>query len=105
MLAFILDPRRGDRAIPLSTTSRTCRRLTVLAAALVVTPFAAGPAPGVTPTGLVAAYSFDEGTGTNVADLSGSGNAGTTANTSWVAGGRFGGALSFDGTSSWVTVP
>ena len=33
-----------------------------------------------------------------------SANNGTAANTSWTSG-RFGGALSFNGTSSWVTVP
>jgi chitodextrinase len=53
--------------------------------------------------GLVAAYSFDSST--SVADASGSGNNGTTRNTTWAAAGKYGGALSFNGTSSWVTVP
>lgn len=53
--------------------------------------------------GLVAAYSFDEGTGTTVADSSGNGNHGTVNATSWTPG-RFGQALAFNGTSSWVTV-
>jgi hypothetical protein len=57
------------------------------------------------PSGLVAAYGFDEGSGTVVADASGNGNTGTAANTSWAAAGRFGKALSFDGASSRVTVP
>ena len=69
----------------------------VLTLMLVVTPRAAGQAP-------VAAYSFDEGTGAAVSDTSGRGNHGTTTSTTWGAG-RFGGALSFNGTSSWVTVP
>jgi chitodextrinase len=56
-------------------------------------------------SGLVAAYSFDEGSGTAVSDASGNGNNGTTSNTAWTTGGRYGGALSFNGTSSWVTVP
>ena len=55
-------------------------------------------------TGLVAAYAFDEASGTTVSDASGSGNTGTTANTTWVAG-KNGGALSFNGTSSRVTIP
>jgi N,N-dimethylformamidase beta subunit-like, C-terminal/Concanavalin A-like lectin/glucanases superfamily/Bacterial Ig domain len=55
-------------------------------------------------TGLVAAYGFNEGNGATVADASGSGNAGTTSNTTWAAAGKYGKALSFNGTSSWVTV-
>ena len=55
--------------------------------------------------GLVAAYSFDEGTGSTVSDTSGSGNAGTVSNTTWSSAGRFGGALSFNGTSLLVKVP
>src|SRR5882672_7516671 len=53
--------------------------------------------------GLVAAYSFDSATA--VSDASGNGNTGTAKNTGWVSSGKYGGALSFDGTSSWVTVP
>ncbi|HLC42882.1 MAG TPA: LamG-like jellyroll fold domain-containing protein [Methylomirabilota bacterium] len=56
------------------------------------------------PGGLVAAYSFNEGSGTTVTDLSGSGNSGTISGATWTAAGRFGGALSFNGSSSWVTV-
>jgi hypothetical protein len=56
-------------------------------------------------TGLVAAYGFNESSGTTVGDASGKGNAGTTANTTWVANGKYGGALSFNGTNAWVTVP
>jgi chitodextrinase len=55
-------------------------------------------------SGLVAAYAFDEGSGTTVADASGNGNTGTVANATWVAG-KYGQALSFNGTSSRVTVP
>jgi len=54
--------------------------------------------------GLIAAYSFDEGSGTTVNDLSGTGNNGTTTNTTWSTAGKFGKALSFNGTNSWVTV-
>ena len=55
--------------------------------------------------GLVAAYAFDEGSGSTVADVSGNGNDGTVANTTWAAAGKYGKALSFNGTSSRVTVP
>src|SRR5947199_8048464 len=56
-------------------------------------------------SGLVAAYGFDEGSGSAVADASGRGNAGTVSNTAWSSAGRYSGALSFDGKDSWVTVP
>jgi glucose/arabinose dehydrogenase len=56
------------------------------------------------PPGMVAAYGFNEGAGTTVADASGSGNTGSTSGATWSALGRFGGALSFNGTSSSVTV-
>ena len=52
---------------------------------------------------LVAAYGFEEGSGGTVADGSGNGNAGTIQGATW-APGRFGNALSFDGTSSAVVV-
>ena len=54
---------------------------------------------------LVGAYSFNEGAGTLVGDASGAANLGTALDAAWSAAGKFGGALSFDGTSSWVTVP
>jgi len=57
-----------------------------------------------TPAGLVAAYSFDEGTGATATDASGSGNTGTTSGATWTTAGRFGQALSFDGVNDWVTV-
>ena len=56
------------------------------------------------PAGLVAAYSFDAGTGTTAADSSGKSNTGTLANATWTTSGKFGGALTFNGTSSMVTV-
>ena len=57
------------------------------------------------PSQLVAAYSFDEGSGTVLGDASGAGNPGTVSGASWTSGGRFGGALSFDGAGDHVTVP
>ena len=54
-------------------------------------------------TGLVAAYGFDEGTGSTVNDLSGNGNTGTLNGAIWTTG-RFGGALSFNGSSAYVSV-
>jgi hypothetical protein len=54
--------------------------------------------------GLVAAYSFDEGSGMTAGDASGNGNAGALSNAAWIAQGKFGKALSFNGANSWVTV-
>jgi len=58
-----------------------------------------------TPSGLVAAYSFNEGAGPTVTDSSGNNNTGTLgAGVTWTTAGRFGSALVFNG-SSLVTVP
>src|SRR6266850_6648920 len=52
--------------------------------------------------GLVAAYSFNEGSGGTVADSSGNNLTGTIVGATWTTGGRYGNALSFNGTSSYV---
>ncbi len=59
---------------------------------------------GTSNSGLVAAYSFNDGTGTTVADLSGNRNTGTISNATWTASGKYGNALVFNGTSSIVTI-
>ena len=64
---------------------------------------AACPAPPQ-PGGLVAAYSFDGGTGTTLADSSGKGNAGAISGPSWTSAGKNGGALTFDGVNDLVTI-
>jgi chitodextrinase len=53
---------------------------------------------------LVAAYAFNEGAGTTVADGSGNGNTGTISGAGWIATGKFGSALAFNGASARVTV-
>jgi hypothetical protein len=56
------------------------------------------------PTGLVAAYGFDEGQGTTAGDSSGNNLAGAVSNAGWTSG-KFGGALQFTGgLNSLVTV-
>ncbi|MFD0883384.1 LamG-like jellyroll fold domain-containing protein [Streptosporangium algeriense] len=69
------------------------------------------PTPTVTPTptstpvpGLVAAYGMEEGSGTTVGDSSGRNNTGAATDTTWATG-KHGTALSFNGSSSWITVP
>jgi hypothetical protein len=59
----------------------------------------------VSTTGLVAAYGFDETSGTQVLDASGRGNHGTLSNVTRTTQAKFGQALYFNGTSSLVTVP
>jgi hypothetical protein len=57
-------------------------------------------------TGLVAHYTFDEGSGTTVRDASGKGNNGTfgpEGTPQWVAG-KFGGALQLDGNDDYVNI-
>ncbi|MGR6919800.1 LamG-like jellyroll fold domain-containing protein [[Actinomadura] parvosata] len=54
--------------------------------------------------GLVAAYGMDAGTGTALADDSGTNHTGTASSTTWVDG-KYGKALSFDGNASKVTIP
>jgi Concanavalin A-like lectin/glucanases superfamily len=54
---------------------------------------------------LVAAYAFDQGSGTTAVDSSGNSLNGTISGATWTSSGKNGAALSFNGTSSWVTVP
>jgi hypothetical protein len=55
------------------------------------------------PSGLVAAFSFDEASGATVSDVSGHGNHGTISGAARVSG-RFGRALSFDGVDDLVSI-
>ena len=55
-------------------------------------------------TGLVAAFGFEEATGTTAADSSGRGMTGTISGALHETAGRFGRALTFDGVNDWVTV-
>ena len=61
-------------------------------------------APPPTTGGLVAAYSFDAGSGTALADLSGNNHPGTLVNSPAWAAGKYGNALSFDGVNDYVTI-
>ena len=65
------------------------------------------PAHADTTTGLVGWWKLDEGTGTNAGDSSGQGNNGTLSGStlpSWVPGKIGPYALSFDGSSSYVSL-
>jgi len=69
------------------------------------TPAAAATAALPPPTqDLIAAYGFEEGTGNVTADASPFHNLGTLTDAVWGAG-KFGGGLSFNGTTSFVEAP
>ena len=52
----------------------------------------------------MAAYGFNEGSGAFLGDLSGNGNNGTIIGATWTNSGKYGNALSFNGTNALVTV-
>jgi chitodextrinase len=72
---------------------------TVTASATITVSNTGSSAPG-----LVAAYSFNTVSGASIGDSSGKGNVGTTNNITWSTSGKFGGALSFNGASSYVSI-
>src|SRR6185436_3565054 len=74
------------------------RRVTALVICLAALAL---PAPALAATGLVAAYSFDEGSGSVLNDVSGNGHSGSINGAAWAAG-HSGGALSFNGTNASV---
>jgi len=63
--------------------------------------FSVAPAPTA---GLVAAYGFNEASGTTVVDATGKGHTGTISGATRTTTGKYGRALSFNGTNAWVTV-
>jgi hypothetical protein len=56
------------------------------------------------PADLVAAYGFNEGSGNTAADATGNSNTGTIFGATWTPSGRYGNALSFNGSSSRVDI-
>jgi hypothetical protein len=54
--------------------------------------------------GLVAAYDFNAGSGTTLTDVSANGNTGTIVNATWTTSGKYGNALSFNGTDAQVVI-
>ena len=79
-------------------------RLALLFVVTVVVISGSSVASGAPAPGLVAAYSFDAGAGSVLADESENGNSGTISGATWTSDGKFGGALSFDGTNDWVEI-
>jgi outer membrane protein assembly factor BamB len=100
---------RGSLAFswPTRSAARTGRigAAVLITAGICVAEITSAPASMAAPGGLVAAYGFNEGSGTTVTDASGNGNNGTITNATWVTTGKYGDALKFNGTSALVTVP
>jgi hypothetical protein len=57
-----------------------------------------------TTSGLMGAYSFNEGSGTIVGDSSGNANTGTIVNATRTSSGKYGNALSFGGSAGYVDI-
>jgi hypothetical protein len=51
----------------------------------------------------VAAYAFENGSGTTLTDVTGKGHTGTIREATWTTG-KYGKALTFDGVNDWVTI-
>ena len=107
---------RGGSGVATGTTTWSAAGIALLAGDNVLTVTARDAAGNVatdiltvtyqssgTPSGLVAAWNFNEGTGTTVADASGNNNTGTLAGPTWVQG-RYGNALNFNGVDNVVVV-
>jgi concanavalin A-like lectin/glucanase superfamily protein/Big-like domain-containing protein/fibronectin type III domain protein len=78
-------------------------RAMIIAAAIAVSGLFTASASAA-PNGLVAAYSFDENAGATLGDQSGNGLNGTIVGANW-APGKYGAALSFNGSSARVDLP
>jgi PKD repeat protein len=68
------------------------------------TPTTTGTGTTTSNNGLVAAYGFEETSGTTVTDVSNNGNTGTIKEAVRINTGKYGKALQFDGINDWVTV-
>jgi hypothetical protein len=67
-------------------------------------PISSVPRADSQSSGLVAAYSFDEGAGGTVADASGNSNTGRIKAATWTKQGKFGSALMFNGSDALVII-
>ena len=95
------------RSISVSNSGRSGILSAPINADTISAPINADTTGGVTEatlSGLVAAYGFDETTGTIAADASGFGNHGNIQQAVRIAKGRFGKALKFDGVNEGVVV-
>ena len=101
--------KAGTYAVTLNVTGPGGSNQATKTGYITVSPLGGGSGGGTggTPAntaGLVAAYGFEEASGTQVIDASGNANHGTISGASRVTTNQFGKALKFNGTSNWITV-
>jgi Concanavalin A-like lectin/glucanases superfamily/Glycosyl hydrolase family 26 len=85
---------------------KSARRLSAILVLAFSVALAAASAASANPTGVVAAYSFNQGTGTTARDDSHHGNEGWIEGAKFATGGKFGDAMKFaGGENECVTVP
>src|SRR5882672_6384085 len=89
----------------LRMSSLTSRRLMAVLALSIAAAFVGVETAAAQPVGLVAAYGFNEGSGTTIVDLSGNNNTGAISNATWTTQGRYGNALTFNGSNALITIP
>ena len=94
------SPQNGLSFSSWSDGGARAHTVTVPAAGQTLTATFASPVPA----GQVAAYSFDAGSGTTLADVSGHAHPGTLSGPVWTAAGHSAGALTFDGVNDTVSI-
>src|SRR5258705_8695526 len=97
-----IQPQEVHQILPSIGVELIKRLLRLLVGILLLV--AAAPTMSQAQSGLVAAWNFNEGTGKTVADASGNNNTGTISGATWSTLGRFGNALTFNGTSNLVVI-
>lgn len=100
-LNFIAEVKEKGRAFARSTRVLVCALL--LAAAMAVSFSVNAEAPDIS-SGLVAHWTFNQGSGTTAGDSAGSRNGTLTGGPTWVTG-KSGKALDFDGVDDYVEYP
>ena len=96
-----VDSDRVNCARKKARANKSCRSFaTTVASILACVTFLFLPGLSWAQAGLVAAYTFNEGAGSTVTDVSGNGNTGTISKATWTTAGKFGNALVFNGTSA-----
>jgi len=94
----------NDVGLPGNTTFRYRVRASDASGNLSSYSNIAGATTLPTISGLVAAYAFNEGSGSIVSDSSGNANGGTLLGATWATAGRAGGGVYFDGVNDQVSL-
>ncbi len=95
----------GQTATRRCALLRTCIPFAVVLSAFAIMTLTSAHATEPPKQGPVAAYSFDEGEGTTVEDVTGDGHTGTIHGAEWNPRGKYGGSMDFDGEGDYLSVP